>query len=159
VSSWIGWREVSIKFMWNLMWKHSLALYEGSSENNASYFIFLVLEIRSGCWWDVSRGCTIPQYSITLCCCVRDGTRGAVWHTMVSDMEVHMKQRDGIEFFHVEKMALTCIDTCWAFDGNPTVDKGTVRWWVLIVGKNALLMVVTIENLQQRICFIFVFCK
>ena len=39
------------------------------------------------------------QYSFTFCCHVTDGS------TVVSDMEVCMKERCVIEFLHVEKVA------------------------------------------------------
>ena len=45
------------------------------------------------------------QYSITFCCCVTDGSREGQSENMASDMEVDMKERCGIEFLHVEKMA------------------------------------------------------
>ena len=41
------------------------------------------------------------QYSITFCCRVTGGSKGAVWQSGV--MEVQMKQRYVVEFFHVEK--------------------------------------------------------
>ena len=42
------------------------------------------------------------QYSIPFCCHVAAEGRS---DRMVSDMEVHMKQRRGMEFLHAEKMA------------------------------------------------------
>ena len=47
---------------------------------------------------------------------------------MASDMEVHVKQRCGTEFFHVEKMAAT--DSTWHLLNiyeDQTVDVITVR--------------------------------
>ena len=32
-------------------------------------------------WWYGSRGWTFDQYPVTCCCCVTDGSRGAVWHS------------------------------------------------------------------------------
>ena len=47
---------------------------------------------------------------------------------MVSDMEVHMKQRCGTEFLHVEKMAPTDIHQhLLNVYGDQTVDVSTVR--------------------------------
>jgi len=43
------------------------------------------------------------QYSVTCYCHVTDGSREGVYR-MMSDMEVCMKQRCGIEFLQVEKM-------------------------------------------------------
>ena len=50
-------------------------------------------------------------------------------HRMVSGMEVHLKQRCGIEFLHVEKMVpLTHIHTrLLNTNGDQRVDVGTVR--------------------------------
>ena len=42
------------------------------------------------------------QYSITLCCCVTDGSRGAVWRYDVWQ-KVNMMQRSVTEFLHVNK--------------------------------------------------------
>ena len=80
---------------------------------------------------------------------------------MTSDMEVWIKQRGGTEFLHVEKMAST--DThghLVNIDGDQTVavaqrGGGAFQQWsqwgtstgtqlLLIAGKNAQLMVVTI---------------
>jgi len=50
---------------------------------------------------------------------------------MVSDMEVHMKQRCVIEFLHAEKNAPNDIHQCVLnVYGDQTVDVSTVRWWV-----------------------------
>ena len=58
---------------------------------------------------------------------------------MVSDMEVPMKHRCGIEFLHSEKVASTDIHRCLlrfvetftdAYGDQP-VDVSTVRWWLL----------------------------
>ena len=65
------------------------------------------------------------------CCCVTGGSRGAVWQ-MVSDMEVHMKQRCVTEFLHVEKMALIDIHCYFLnLDGDQTVDLSEVVSGVL----------------------------
>ena len=51
---------------------------------------------------------------------------------VVSDMEVHMKQRYALEIFHVEKMAP--IDIHWLLlnvYGDWTLDVSSVRQWVL----------------------------
>ena len=53
-------------------------------------------------------------------------------YKMVSDMEVHMKQRHATEFLHVEKMASIDTDQCLlSVDGDQTMGLSTVRWWVL----------------------------
>jgi len=53
------------------------------------------------------------QYSVMLCHRTTDGSRGAV-DRMVSDMEMRMKQRCGIELLHAEKQwyLLIFTDTC-----------------------------------------------
>jgi len=51
---------------------------------------------------------------------------------MMSNMEMWMKQRSVIEFFHAVKM--TPIDNHWCSwntFGDQTVDVSTVRWWVV----------------------------
>ena len=51
---------------------------------------------------------------------------------MASDMKEHMKQRYGIEFLHVEKMAPTDIHQCLLnTDGDQTVDGRRVMQWVV----------------------------
>ena len=51
---------------------------------------------------------------------------------MVSDMKVLMKQRGGTEFLHVEMMTPTDIHQFLLnVYGEQTVDKNTVRWWVV----------------------------
>ena len=51
---------------------------------------------------------------------------------MVSDVEMRMKQRCGIEFLHEEKMAPTDVDRqLLNVYGDQTADVGTVRQWVV----------------------------
>jgi len=70
------------------------------------------------------------QYSVKFCCCATDDSRGQS-NKMVSDMEVHMKQRCVIEFFHVEKFAPNDIHrSLLNVYGDQTVDVSTVRQWV-----------------------------
>ena len=67
------------------------------------------------------------QYSIMFCGCVTAAEGQS--DRMVSDMEVHMKQKCGIEFLLVERMAP--IDIHWCLlnvYGDQTVDVSTVRW-------------------------------
>jgi len=45
------------------------------------------------------------QYSITCCCCVTGGSIGGQSDTVVSDLEMHMEQRGGLEFLHADKIA------------------------------------------------------
>ena len=48
-------------------------------------FIVLTYNIRGRCWWYGSRVWTFPPtfHSIPFCCCVTDGSRGAVWQNGV----------------------------------------------------------------------------
>ena len=56
------------------------SIYEGCSESTTSHFIMLSRNIRSGCWWyDRLKAEPSHQYSVTCCCCVTEGSRGAVW--------------------------------------------------------------------------------
>jgi len=51
---------------------------------------------------------------------------------MVSDTEVHMKQRSGIEFLHEEKVAPTDIHQhLLSVYRDQTVHVSTVKWWVV----------------------------
>ena len=48
---------------------------------------------------------------------------------MAPDMEVHMKQRSGTEFLHMEKMALSDIHQCLlSIYVDQSVDVSTVKW-------------------------------
>ena len=74
------------------------------------------------------------QYSVTCFCHVTDGSTLCWGHSdrMVSDIEVHMKQRHGIEFLHAEKTAPTDIHQCLLnVYGDQTVDVSTLRQWVV----------------------------
>jgi len=55
------------------------SIHKGFSERNAFYFITLVHDISGKWWWYGRRGGTFPQYSITSCGCMTDGSKGAVW--------------------------------------------------------------------------------
>ena len=73
------------------------------------------------------------QYSVTFCCCRTNGSRGAVWSSIVSDMEVHAKHRCVIELLHAEKRKATPTDIhqhLLNIYGDQTVDASTVRQWV-----------------------------
>ena len=82
--------------------------YKGCSKSSAFYFIMLAMT-----QWFLSRDWTFSPISPYIFCCVTDGSRGTVWQNGIWH-EVHMKQRCGIEFLHMEKMAP--IDTCWVFE-------------------------------------------
>lgn len=50
----------------------------------------------------------------------------------VSDTEAHVKQRDGNEFLHAEKVEPTDIHQhLLSISGGQTMNVGTVRWWVV----------------------------
>ena len=79
---------------------------------------------------------------------------------MLPDIEVYLKQRCGIEFLHVEKIA--------PFDfhlhllnvhEDQTVDVSTVRWWVVCFssgdsGSGLSQLVQIVVNLACRLLFI-----
>jgi len=73
------------------------------------------------------------QYSFTFCCCVTDGSRGAVqqngvWHGSAYEEKVC----NLTEFLCAEKIAL--IDILWCLlniSGDQTMDVSTVRQWVV----------------------------
>ena len=55
---------------------------------------------------------------------------------IMSEMEVLMKQRCGIVFLYVEKIAPTDIYQCLlSISGDQTMDVSTVRWWVVCSSK------------------------
>ena len=58
------------------------------------------------------------QYSITSCCHVTDGSRGAVWQN-ASEMEECMEQRCVTELLLLN------------VSGDQAVDVTTVRWWMV----------------------------
>ena len=53
-------------------------VYKGCSKSNASYFIALAHDVRSGCWGMVVEVEPSHQRPITFSCCGTDGSRGAV---------------------------------------------------------------------------------
>ena len=53
-------------------------VYKGCSKSNASYFIALAHDVRSGCWGMVVEVEPSHQYSIVFCCHVTGGSREAV---------------------------------------------------------------------------------
>ena len=64
---------------------------------------------------------------------------------MASDMEVHLKQRCGIECLHVEKMAPTDIHGYMLnVSGDQTVNVSTVRWWVVCFSNSGSPLLVQI---------------
>ena len=101
-------------------------MYKGCSESNAFYFVMLASNVRGGCQWYGSRGRTFPPVSLTCCCCMRDSSRGAVWHRSVDEAKY------GTELLHVKKMVPTDINQHMLnVDGNQPVDVSTVRRWVV----------------------------
>ena len=74
------------------------------------------------------------QYSVTCCCHVTEGSRCG---GMVSDMEVHMKQRCGIEFLCAGKIAPTDLHWCSVnVYGALMVDVSTMRQWMVRFSSN-----------------------
>jgi len=70
------------------------------------------------------------QYSVTWCCQVTDGSRGAlwqngVWHESVDEAKV-------CEFLHAENIAFSDIHWCLLnVYGDQTVDVSTASWWLV----------------------------
>jgi hypothetical protein len=108
---------------------YHLTFYEGPSESNA-YFIMLAHDVRGRCWWYGSRCWTFPPIVRKFCC--RATEAGGQSGKMMSDMEVHTKQRRVTEFLHADKIAPTDIQW-WLLNvyGHQTVDVSTMRWWVV----------------------------
>ena len=84
---------------------------------------------RGGYWWCGSRGFPpISRYMLLSCDMAAEGHSDK----MVSDMEVHVKQRCVTEFLHAEKMAPTDIHWCLLnIYGDQTVHVSTLRYWVV----------------------------
>jgi len=71
------------------------------------------------------------QYSITFCCTVTDGSRGAVWQNGISWKCAWGK---GMELNSLMWEKMAHIDIHWCFlniSEDPTVDVSTVRLWVV----------------------------
>ena len=58
-------------------------MYKDCSECNASYFILLAYKVRGDGGNIAVETEPSHQYSITLCCCVTDGSRGGAWQNDV----------------------------------------------------------------------------
>jgi len=95
----------------------------------------LAQDVRGGCWWYGSRGWTFPPVFYV----------AALWQvaaeeqsdTMVSDMEVFMKQMCATEFIPAEKNAPIGIHQCLLhIDGDQMVKQWGSGWCVskLVVG-------------------------
>ena len=56
--------------------------------------MMLASNVKGGYWWYGSRNWTFPLVSVTFCCCMTDGGRGAVWqngiwHRSGNEAKVH----------------------------------------------------------------------
>jgi len=78
------------------------SIHESCSESNVSYVMMLAYDVRSK-WWDggLNLPTKIPLHFVTMTQMAAEGQS----NKMASDMEVHMKQRCGLEFLHVEIIA------------------------------------------------------
>ena len=135
------------------------------------------------CWLTTSEldvGGVEPSHQYCTCLLSYDRQQQKGTDKMVSDMEAHMEQKHGTEFFHAENTALIDSYPClWNISGDQTVDVNIVRWRVVrfssgdsgspslvqifmsaacrhlfIAGENTQLMVATVLNnsvLQLRI--------
>ena len=71
------------------------------------------------------------RYSISFCCHVADGSRGAVWQVDICQ-GIADEAKGVTEVLHVEKMTPTDISWCLMnVDGDQTVSVSTARWWVV----------------------------
>ena len=104
-------------------------IYEGCSENNASYFTMLAQNDKSRCWWDGSRGWTFPLiFRNILLSCDRWQQRGCLTNWLLTWKSVWSK---GVELnFSMRKQLhpLTFISEClWRSNSGGSA----VRWWVV----------------------------
>jgi len=77
---------------------------------------------------------------------------------IVSDIEVQMKQRCGIKFIHVKKIAHIDIHQCLLnVDGDQRVNESRPRWWMVHFSsgdKNSHLLVQILMSMAYRLLFI-----
>ena len=73
------------------------------------------------------------QYSITLCCCMTDGSREVLQTGWCLTWKCIESKGVSLNSFMWEKKwhSLTFINTCSNVYGDQTVDVSTVRWWVV----------------------------
>ena len=109
-------------------------MYDGCSESNASYFIMLVHNVSSGCWWYDSREWTFPPIShCILLPCDRWQQRGSLTKWRVTWKCVWSK---GVSWnFSPRKRLhlLTFIYACWTFTGTKQWMWGNELWVSAVV--------------------------
>jgi len=98
-----------------------LIIYKGYSKSSATCFIILACNVKA----DIS-GIAIEvepshRYSVTFCCCVTDGSRGAVWQNGVwrgstcQALPCEAKMCHWIPPCRKKWHPLTFISACWMF--------------------------------------------
>ena len=65
---------------------------------------------------------------------------------IVSDMEVHMKQRGGNEFLHVEKLAPLTLNVCSGWCISAVATAGQLRWCRFFISTACRLLFTAGEN-------------
>ena len=94
--------------------------------------MMLAHDIRGGCWWYGSTGWTFHQYFIILCCCVMDGSRGAVWQNGI--WRASANEVRGWNWIPPCGKKMAPIGIHWHLlnvCGDQPVDVSTMRWWVV----------------------------
>jgi len=94
-----------------------IGAHEDCSESSASHFITLVCDVR-GRWWWYGRGMVVVvepshQHSVTFCCHVTEGSRGAVWQNGVCHRSVWTRGVSLNSSMWKKWYPLTFINACW----------------------------------------------
>ena len=76
--------------------------YKGCSNSKSFYFILLAHSVRGTCWWYGSRSWSSHQYLLNIVAMWQMAAEGQS-DKIVSDLEVHMKQRGVTEILCAEK--------------------------------------------------------
>ena len=99
---------------WHL--EAQMKYYKCCSEINASSFITLLQDVRGGCWCYVVEARPPCQYHMQFCCCVTDGSRGAVWWNSVIHGNASLaKMWNLILPMQKTLLPLTFTVACWMF--------------------------------------------
>jgi len=125
-----GWNQMSFRISSHQNHSMILPLYEGCSKSNAPHFIMSAHNTRGGCWWYGSRGWTFVPIFCLFCCCVTEGSRGAVWQNDVWHGSVYEAK--------VCQWIPPCRKKCTLSHSlelaqhlQKPVNVSTVRWWVV----------------------------
>jgi len=133
--------------------------YKGCPESNISYLFMLDHDIRGRYWWDAAEVEPSYQYSITLCCCMTDGSREVLQTGWCLTWKCIESKGVSLNSFMWEKKwhSLTFINTCSNVYGDQTVDVSTVRWWVVCFSSGDSGSPALVQVFTNRACrFLFV---